>query len=169
MVENIYAPWRKDFIEKKELKEEGCIFCNRSKLLPQLESLVVFKDKYSFILLNKYPYNNGHLMVAPYKHTHDLSHLSVDEYTEIMKNIILSAEVLKEAYNPQGFNIGMNIGAVAGAGVADHLHWHIVPRWGGDTNFMPIISNTKVLHEILSETFDRIYPIFQRMKEKSKI
>jgi len=169
MVENLYAPWRKDFIEKKEPREEGCIFCNRSKLEPKLESLVVFKDMHSFVLLNKYPYNNGHLMVAPYNHTDNLSDLSVEEYSEIMKNIIFGVEVLKEAYKPQGFNIGMNLGTVAGAGVADHLHWHIVPRWGGDTNFMPIISNTKVLHEILAETFLRVYPIFERLKKNSKL
>lgn len=168
MVENIYAPWRKDFIEKKEPKEEGCIFCNRSSQQPHVDSLVVFKDKYSFILLNKYPYNNGHLMVAPYKHTATLSDLSIDEYTEIMKNIILSTEVLKESYNPHGFNIGMNIGSTAGAGVADHLHWHIVPRWAGDTNFMPVISNTKVLHEILSETFQKVYPIFEKQKQENQ-
>ncbi|MCX7769649.1 MAG: HIT domain-containing protein [Proteobacteria bacterium] len=167
MVKNIYAPWRKDFIEKKEPKEEGCIFCNRSKLEPSLDSLVVFKDHYSFVVLNKYPYNNGHIMVAPYKHTDNLSDLTKEEYTEIMKNIILGVEVIKEAYNPQGFNIGMNLGSIAGAGVVDHLHWHIVPRWGGDTNFMPVISGTKVLHEILTETFERIYPIFEKIKKLS--
>lgn len=163
MIENIYAPWRKDFIEKNEPKEEGCIFCNRSKKDVSLESLVVFKDKYSFILLNKYPYNNGHLMVAPYKHTSELDTLTVEEYSELMKNIIFGVNVLKEAYKPQGFNIGMNLGSVAGAGIAEHIHWHIVPRWGGDTNFMPVIAGVKVLHEILSETFERVFPIFQKL------
>ncbi len=164
MVENIFAPWRKDFIEKKEPKEEGCIFCNRSKMVESIDSLVVYKGLYSFVLLNKYPYNNGHLMIAPYKHTSELSDLDVDEYAELMKNIILSINVLKEAYNPQGFNIGMNLGSVAGAGIAEHLHWHIVPRWSGDTNFMPIIGQTKVLHEILSDTFQRVFPIFEKLK-----
>jgi ATP adenylyltransferase len=164
MVENIFAPWRKDFIEKKEPKEEGCIFCNRSKMNESIESLVVYKGLYSFVLLNKYPYNNGHLMVAPYKHTSELNDLNVDEYTELMKNIILAINVLKQAYNPQGFNIGMNLGSIAGAGIVGHLHWHIVPRWSGDTNFMPIIGKTKVLHEMLSDTFQRVYPIFEKLK-----
>jgi len=164
MVENIFAPWRKDFIEKKEPKEEECIFCNRSKMIESIDSLVVYKGLYSFVLLNKYPYNNGHLMVAPYKHTSELSDLNVDEYTELMKNIILSINVIKEAYNPQGFNVGMNLGSIAGAGIAEHLHWHIVPRWSGDTNFMPIIGQTKVLHEMLSDTFQRVYPIFEKLK-----
>lgn len=165
-MENIYAPWRKDFIEKKEPKEDGCIFCNRLKLKPSSNSLVVFKGSYSFILLNKYPYNNGHLMIAPNKHTADFNELSENEYKELMENIILSINVLKEVYVPQGFNIGMNLGSVAGAGVAEHMHWHIVPRWNGDTNFMPVISNTKVLHEILTETFNKVFPVFERYRKE---
>lgn len=162
-MEHIYAPWRKDFIEKKE-KEEGCIFCKRKELQVCLDSLVVFKGKYSFVLLNKYPYNNGHLMVAPYNHKGDFTELSTEEMYDLIENIKISIEMLKKAYNPQGFNIGMNIGSVAGAGVADHLHWHIVPRWGGDTNFMPIIGETKVLHEILEDTFNKLFPFFQELK-----
>lgn len=157
-MEHIYAPWRKDFIEKKE-KEEGCIFCRRKDLNVSLESLVIYKGRLSFILLNKYPYNNGHLMVAPYSHVGDFLELKDDELLDLSQNIRLAVAIIKKAYNPQGFNIGMNIGSIAGAGVADHLHWHIVPRWGGDTNFMPVVGETKVLHEILSDTFDRLLPV----------
>ncbi len=158
-MEHIFAPWRKDFIEKKE-KEEGCIFCKRKELDVSLESLVVYKSELCFIVLNKYPYNNGHIMVAPFAHKGDFSDLTQPELNDMSKCLQLAINVLKKAYNPQGFNMGMNIGSVAGAGVADHLHWHIVPRWGGDTNFMPLIGQTKVLHEILEETFNRLIPFF---------
>ncbi|MCX7990475.1 MAG: HIT domain-containing protein [Proteobacteria bacterium] len=166
-MEHIYAPWRKDFIEKKE-KEEGCIFCKRKDLDISIESLVIFKGKLSFILLNKYPYNNGHLMVAPYSHKGDFTELDDDEINDLSKNIKFALSALKKAYNPQGFNIGMNLGSVAGAGVADHLHWHIVPRWGGDTNFMPVTGETKVLHEILSDTFERLLPVINDLKNHIK-
>lgn len=163
-MEHIYAPWRKDFIEKKE-KEEGCIFCKRKELDISLDSLVIYKGKLSFILLNKYPYNNGHIMVAPYAHKADFTELNDDELLELSQNIRLGIRVLKKAYNPQGFNIGMNLGSIAGAGVADHLHWHIVPRWSGDTNFMPVIGETKVLHEILSDTFNKVIPVIKEVKD----
>ncbi len=161
-MEHIFAPWRKDFIENKEIKEEGCIFCNRVKNEPSVENLVVFKSLHSFVILNKYPYNNGHLMVVPYRHTADFSSLSIDEMNDLMCNIKNSIEKLKQAYNPQGFNIGMNLGIVAGAGIAEHLHWHIVPRWGGDTNFMPITGKTKVLHEMLEDTYQKLYPLYNK-------
>lgn len=162
-MENIYAPWRKDFIEKKD-KEEGCIFCKRKELEVSPESLVIYKGKLSFILLNKYPYNNGHIMIAPYSHIADFTKLTDEEILDLSLNIKLGIDILKKAYNPQGFNVGMNLGSVAGAGVADHLHWHIVPRWGGDTNFMPVVGKTKVLHEILSDTFNRLVPIIEEYK-----
>jgi ATP adenylyltransferase len=163
-MEHIFAPWRKDFIEKKD-KEPGCIFCSRVKSKPSADNLVIHKSKHSFILLNKYPYNSGHLMVAPYRHTADFSELSVREMAELAKNIQLALSILKEAYDPEGFNIGMNLGKIAGAGVADHMHWHIVPRWGGDTNFMPVVGKTKVLHEMLEASFDRLYPLFKKIKQ----
>lgn len=161
-MEHIFAPWRKDFIENKEKKEEGCIFCNRVKNEPSVENLVVFKGLHSFVILNKYPYNNGHLMVVPYRHTADFSSLSIEEMSDLMCNIKSSIEKLKQAYNPQGFNIGMNLGAVAGAGIAEHLHWHIVPRWSGDTNFMPITGKTKVLHEMLEDTYLKLFPLYNK-------
>lgn len=163
-MEHIFAPWRKDFIENKEKKEEGCIFCNRIKAGVLLETLVVYKGLYSFVILNKYPYNNGHLMVVPNTHTADLSFLTVEELNDLMANVKTSLEKLKEAYNPQGFNIGMNLGSVAGAGITEHLHWHVVPRWGGDTNFMPVTGGTKVLHEMLEDTYNKLYPLFNSTK-----
>ncbi len=163
-MEHIFAPWRRDFIEKKD-REEECIFCKRRELDSSPESLVIFKSKLGFILLNKYPYNNGHLMVAPYAHKGDFSELTAEELTDLSECLQLSINVLKKAYNPQGFNLGMNLGSVAGAGVADHLHWHIVPRWGGDTNFMPVIGQTKVLHEMLEDTFGRLKPLFDEIKK----
>lgn len=161
-MEHIFAPWRKDFIENKEKREEGCIFCNRVINAPSLESLVVYKGKYSFVILNKYPYNNGHLMIVPYKHTANFSELVPEELNDLMLNLKMSIENLTLVYQPQGFNIGMNIGTVAGAGIADHLHWHVVPRWGGDTNFMPITARTKVLHEMLEDTYNKLYPLYNK-------
>lgn len=161
-MDHMFAPWRKKFIEKKD-GERGCIFCNRGALSPAAETLVLFRSERSFILLNKYPYNNGHIMIAPYKHTAEFSELSGKEIAELSKNIALSIGILKKAYNPEGFNIGMNLGSIAGAGVASHMHWHIVPRWGGDTNFMPVTAGTKVLHEMLSETFRKLYPFFRKL------
>lgn len=160
-MEHIFAPWRKELIENKSTKEEGCIFCNRVSGEPSLDNLVLFKGVHSFVILNKYPYNNGHLMVVPYKHTADLSQLTHDELTDLILNVSKAIDKLKIAYNPQGFNIGMNLGTVAGAGIAEHLHWHIVPRWGGDTNFMPTTCSTKVLHEMLEDTYQRLLPLFK--------
>lgn len=160
-MEHIFAPWRKELIENKSKKEEGCIFCNRASGEPSLDNLVLFKGVHSFVILNKYPYNNGHLMVVPYKHTADLSQLTYDELTDLITNVSKTIDKLKIAYNPQGFNIGMNLGTVAGAGIAEHLHWHIVPRWGGDTNFMPTTCATKVLHEMLEDSYQRLVPLFK--------
>jgi len=143
----LWAPWRFKYIRSKTIKE--CIFCAAAN--KKVKPGVVFRTKHSIALLNIFPYNNGHIMVAPLKHVKDLSGLSESEYNDLWKTVLKIQKALKEALRPQGYNIGLNIGTAAGAGIPAHLHVHIVPRWQGDTNFMPVISNTKVISQSLSE------------------
>ncbi|MEM4575870.1 MAG: HIT domain-containing protein [Candidatus Nezhaarchaeales archaeon] len=150
----LWAPWRIKYIESPRV--ESCIFCVSSSEDRDRENLVIYRGAHSFILMNKYPYNTGHLMVAPYRHVKDLISLREDELLDIMKSVNMSIRVLNEALRPEGFNIGINMGRAAGAGIEDHVHVHVVPRWIGDTNFMPILSNVKVIPELLESTYDRL-------------
>lgn len=148
----LWAPWRMEYILKE--KNEGCIFCEIPKENQDKENYVLYRGKFCFVILNTYPYNNGHIMIAPYAHIKNLEELNRDTINELMSLCQKSISVLKEKMNPQGFNIGANIGKVGGAGILEHVHLHIVPRWQGDTNFMPVISDTKVMPQYLSETYD---------------
>ena len=138
-----------------------CIFCSTSE--PGRDELVLVRGRVSFVILNKYPYNNGHLMVVPNRHAPNLATLTSDEQAELMRLTRHAEIALTEAYAPQGINIGINLGKPAGAGVLDHLHVHLVPRWHGDTNFMTAIGNTRVLPEDLSATAAKLRPIFERL------
>jgi ATP adenylyltransferase len=154
VMENLWAPWRMEFIKAE--KREGCIFCAfpaESGEEADQRNLVLGRSAHSFAILNKYPYNNGHLMVIPRRHTAEFTALPEEELFDLHRLLQRSVRLLNHAYRPEGFNIGMNLGKVAGAGIADHLHYHVVPRWGGDTNFMPIISDTKVLIQALDESY----------------
>ena len=155
MKKKLWAPWRMAYIENTN-KDEGCIFCVKPKQSNDRENLLLFRGDYSFVIMNLFPYNNGHLMIAPYRHTGDFTSLKDNEMLEIMKLSSKMIGVLKEIMNPDGFNTGFNIGRAAGAGIADHLHFHIVPRWIGDTNFMPVIGETKVISEHIFDTYDKI-------------
>lgn len=151
-------------------EQKGCIFCEKPKEHRDRENLIVARFERSFVILNAFPYNNGHLMVAPYSHVPNLIGLTDDELAELMKVTQIAERVLRDALNPHGFNIGINLGRCAGAGIEEHLHIHIVPRWEGDTNFMPVIGETKVLPEMLEQTYDRLQPLFaqyQGVKRKS--
>ncbi len=153
---NLWAPWRMDYILGE--KEKGCVFCNKIKHHENNDkrNLILFRGEYHFIIMNKYPYNNGHLMVVPVRHTAEFENLDEKESMEMMEMISKSIKALKEGVNPDGFNIGMNLGKIAGAGIDDHLHFHIVPRWTADTNFMPVVGKTKVISEALSETWEKL-------------
>ncbi|MGC8843628.1 MAG: HIT family protein [bacterium] len=144
-------------------KNEKCIFCQKIHG-DDKENLVLWRGKSCFAVLNIYPYNNGHLMIAPYRHTPSLNEMSEEEKLEIMHALTLLLDVLKEALNCDGFNIGMNIGKVAGAGVPDHIHLHIVPRWEGDTNFMPVIGDTKVIPQSLSSTYETLKRVLDKRR-----
>lgn len=148
----LWAPWRMEYILKE--KNEGCIFCEIPKENQDKENYVLYRGKFCFVILNTYPYNNGHIMIAPYAHIKNLEELNRDTINELMSLCQKSISVLKKKINPQGFNIGANIGKVGGAGILEHVHLHIVPRWQGDTNFMPVISDTKIMPQYLSETYD---------------
>ncbi|MEN6521916.1 MAG: HIT domain-containing protein [Armatimonadota bacterium] len=153
-MERIWAPWRVQYIMAE--KEDGCIFCDKPKQNKDKENYILHRGEHALIMLNAYPYNNGHLMVAPYRHVADISDLTDDELLSIMHLVSLGKQALAKTFSPDGYNIGINMGKTAGAGIADHIHVHIVPRWNGDTNFMPVIADTKVMPQALSHTFDQI-------------
>lgn len=153
-VEKLWAPWRMQYIE--QLSDEQCIFCTKSQDSNDHGNYILHRGAHAFIMLNAFPYNNGHLLVAPYRHVAELEELNQPESSDLMKCTQLGVQALKSSFRPDGFNIGLNLGRTAGAGIASHLHLHIVPRWNGDTNFMPVIANTKVLPEALRETYRKL-------------
>jgi len=162
-IKQLWAPWRMEFL-KSGPKGEGCIFCTLPKAKDEKKSLILFKGKSAFVIMNKFPYNNGHVMVVPYQHTADITDLDEKETEEMWKLIQQSVEALKKAYHPEGFNIGMNLGRAAGAGIKEHLHMHVVPRWSGDFNFMPLLSDTKAMPEHLERGYDTLKKQFRRTK-----
>lgn len=155
----LWAPWRMSYVTK--VNKVKCIFCDLDPSKDE-ENFVIYRGRYAFVILNKYPYNTAHLMIAPYRHVPDTTLLNDQELLEIMKIVNLALEALRSEYKPEGFNIGLNIGKTAGAGIESHVHVHIVPRWAGDTNFMPIISKTKVLPEDLQTTYWRLRKAFAK-------
>ncbi|MFQ5544055.1 MAG: HIT domain-containing protein [Nitrospiria bacterium] len=151
----LWAPWRMSYILGE--KDQGCIFCTTPNEKDDRNNLILVRGEYNFVIMNKYPYNNGHLMIVPYRHTADFVSLTDSESLEMMKMISRSVQALKAALYPDGFNVGVNLGKIAGAGIDDHLHFHIVPRWAADTNFMPVVGQTKVISEALDETWVRLH------------
>jgi ATP adenylyltransferase len=158
-MERLWAPWRMAYIEVTATP--GCIFCAKPQEADDREQLILFRGEHCFVIMNLFPYNNGHLMVAPYRHTADVVGLSAEEQAEMMRLTRYCVGTLKDAFRPDGFNIGMNLGKTAGAGIADHLHMHIVPRWDGDSNFMPVLAETKVLPDALFSTYDKLQAAIQ--------
>jgi len=153
----LWAPWRMKYIEYAKIgKSSGCFLCEAVKSNNPEEKLVVHKTDSVIVVMNNYPYNTGHLLIAPTRHVADFTQLSDSELLEMATTLRNSLEWLRKALSPDGFNIGVNIGKVAGAGLEDHLHIHVVPRWAGDTNFMPIVANTKVIPEALADTYRKI-------------
>lgn len=147
----LWAPWRMEYILSE--KDEGCFLCDLVDAEPSEENLLLFRSRRAMVLMNRYPYNNGHLLVAPLHHTSDPSKLGREDYCETMELFRFSLGVIESVLNPEGFNAGLNLGKSAGAGLEEHLHWHIVPRWQGDTNYMPVISGVRVLPEALAQTY----------------
>jgi ATP adenylyltransferase len=169
-MERLWSPWRLAYVTG-EKQDGGCVFCRaadaaRPDAAPRpadADSLVVFSGTTCFVVVNLYPYNNGHLMVAPYRHAGTLSALTADELQELALLTQRSEAALTAAYSPHGLNVGINLGKPAGAGVLDHIHVHLVPRWNGDTNFMTVAAGVRVLPEDLRDTVTRLRPIFERL------
>ena len=153
-MEQIWAPWRIKYIQMEKAK--GCILCDKPKENNDVPNYILHREEKNFVILNSYPYNPGHLMVAPYRHVASPEELTDEELHEHYEIVSRSIEVLRRVFNPAGFNIGMNLGKVAGAGIDDHIHTHIVPRWQGDTNFMPVIADARVVPEALAETYEKL-------------
>jgi ATP adenylyltransferase len=142
-----------------------CIFCPGQDRNRDQERLILYVGKHSMVIMNKFPYNNGHLLVAPFRHVPDLSHLSDEENLDLIRKVQKSIEILKELMNPDGFNVGLNLGRVAGAGMEEHMHFHIVPRWNGDTNFMTVFSDVRVIPQHIQETYTQLRPLFDKIKK----
>jgi len=151
-VERLWTPWRMEYIQS--VGKEDCIFCRKLRAEDDRNELILERGDHSFLVLNKFPYNSGHLMIAPFRHIDLPSELTRAESNELFAFLVRGEKTLKAAFNPDGFNVGANIGRCSGAGVVGHFHLHIVPRWVGDTNFMPVLGETRVLPQTLEETYD---------------
>jgi ATP adenylyltransferase len=153
-MEQIWAPWRIQYIQME--KPRGCILCEKPGENRDAQNYILYRGRQNFVIMNSYPYNPGHLMVAPYRHLANLDELADDELHEHFEIVSRCTRLLREVFCPQGFNIGINLGKVAGAGIDEHVHTHIVPRWQGDTNFMPVISSMRVIPEAVAETYQKL-------------
>jgi len=154
-LQRLWTPWRMAYI-KNINKEKKCFICEAVLNPDKLENLVVYINKLIVIMLNKYPYNSGHILIAPNRHIKNLEEVTEEEWKELVNGILIGKKILDNVYKPQGYNVGINLGKVAGAGLEDHLHIHIVPRWAGDTSFMTTISNTKVIPQSLEESLKEL-------------
>ena len=159
----LWAPWRMAYIAGP--KTAGCLFCTASDTADRRQHLV-FAQHPAVVILNRFPYSNGHLMVAPRRHGGDLGALPADELHALVDVLQRASRLLADAFHPDGMNLGMNLGAAAGAGVVDHLHWHLVPRWIGDTNFMPVFADVRVMPEHLEATYDRLQPLLGTLEQR---
>ena len=160
-----FRPGRMKYV-RKLIKTNGCVFCLSGQNNPSVKNFCVFKTKYSQVVINKFPYNNGHVLVLPLRHTGELLNLSDEEYFDLQNLIRLTFKIISNEYKPQGFNLGLNHGAIGGAGIPDHLHYHIVPRWHGDLNFFPLIAETKLVIEDVRTTYKRLKKAFQKQNKK---
>lgn len=154
-MDKLWAPWRINYISTAK-KQKGCLFCAAAKSSADKQNLILFRSKSVFAILNKYPYNNGHLMISPYRHIRDLGSFTRQEILDMFSTLSKMQDILKKTLNPDGFNIGINSGGSAGAGIPNHLHTHIVPRWKEDTNFMPVLFETKIISQSLDELYVRL-------------
>jgi ATP adenylyltransferase len=159
-MQHIWSPWRMEYIENHG-KEDGCIFCKAQALADSAENLIVHRGQLAFVIANRYPYTSGHVMIVPVRHLPGLEQLNAAERAEMMELTSLATVVLRKIYGTDAFNVGLNIGEAAGAGVKEHVHIHVVPRWVGDTNFMSALSSTRVLPESLADTWKRLRQGFQ--------
>jgi ATP adenylyltransferase len=156
----LWAPWRMEYILDSREPSPVCIFCSKPAENDDPKNLIAHRSSHCFVMLNKFPYNNGHLMIIPFKHEADLAQLSDEVVIDLHHTLSQAIKVLQQVMSPHGLNIGINLGRTAGAGIEDHLHYHLVPRWNGDTNFMPVLTGTKVLSEALVNTWEKLNQAF---------
>jgi len=161
-MKRLWAPWRMTYILSDQ-NEDGCIFCAGDDRGEYDERLILYAGSLSMVMMNRFPYNNGHLLVAPSRHVPELEHLSDKEMLNILHMVRRSIDILKKIMNPEGFNVGLNLGRVAGAGMEAHMHFHIVPRWNGDTNFMTVLGDVRVIPEHIRETYKILRPYFDNL------
>ena len=166
-MEHLWAPWRMAFITPKTPPPPGCIFCTQPAAQRDDEYHILYRGEHCFMMLNRYPYNNGHLMISPFQHIGSISLLDTETLTELMTQAQLALRAIRLAMSPDGFNMGINEGKVAGAGFADHMHYHIVPRWNGDTNFMPVVADTKVMPEHLDNVYKHLKAALEQAQTSS--
>jgi ATP adenylyltransferase len=162
MTSSLWAPWRMAYIGGPH--SDGCLLCDLAREDDDRKHLILHRGPRSYVVMNRYPYNNGHLMIVPYRHCAELDQFSAEDSLEIMQEVQRATRVLQEAFCAEGFNVGLNLGKAAGAGIAEHLHVHVVPRWAGDTNFMPVLADTKVMPEYLESTYEKLVPFFRTEK-----
>jgi ATP adenylyltransferase len=163
-MQHLWAPWRSTYINSKEDHRSKCIFCEAAASGNDEASLLVHRARLNFVILNRYPYNSGHLMIAPYQHASRLQQVDHDTVDEMMRLARDSERILEEIYKPQGLNVGMNLGEAAGAGIEQHIHLHVLPRWMGDANFMTSVADTRVIPEDLTQTFANLSRAFKRIE-----
>ena len=163
MDEVLWAPWRMAYILSE--KTANCIFCDHPRQQGDAQNLILWRGATAFVMMNRYPYNNGHLMIVPYAHVASLNALESVQRNELLAVTAHCEQVLQNAMQPQGFNVGINLGAAAGAGIAEHLHIHIVPRWAGDTNYMTVVSEVRVIPQHLDHTYQLLAPYFRRLPQ----
>lgn len=163
MGETMWAPWRMAYIESE--KTTGCIFCDKPREQRDAENFILWRGDTGFVIMNRYPYNNGHLMIVPRAHAASLTELDAAQRAELCELTTLCEHVLRQAMQPQGFNIGLNLGAAAGAGIAEHLHVHMVPRWAGDTNYMTVVGEIRVIPQHIEHTYRMLLPYFQQARQ----
>jgi len=165
-MKKLWAPWRMKYIESFD-KVKECVFCKALREDDDEKNLVLYRDTHSFIIMNKYPYNNGHLMIAPNRHVGDITSLSEEEVLSMFRCLKIAISAIRDSMKPDGFNVGINVGRAAGAGIEDHVHMHVLPRWLGDTNFMPVIADTKVISEALEDTYRKLKESIDRKLKES--
>ena len=165
-LDRLWAPWRLAYIKDGARPKSACPFCSLPRTTPSEKNLVLYRDNRISVLMNKFPYNPGHLLVIPRKHVGDPTELDSETWTALNAALQAATAILKKVMNPQGFNLGMNVGAAAGAGIPKHLHWHILPRWGGDTNFMPLLAETKTIPTHNATVYKQLKPFFSSFDKK---
>jgi len=165
-LKRLWSPWRMKYISE-EKKQAGCVFCLEPRQPDGVQNLILYRGKQAYVILNRYPYTSGHLMVVPFDHQPSLEQLRPQERAEMMELVAECLRVLRLEYRPEGFNIGVNIGEAAGAGILEHVHLHVVPRWTGDTNFMSALGETRVLPESLEESYQRLQTAWKRRQPET--